>query len=526
MEIYIAQCDIMSLLEDILKEIGPCLSTDLVQELVDRHHLSHDAARKRVSRAGKDIYRLEGLPFPRNVKFVYLKKDYRSPYFWGALYSAFKDTNSAYWYAIAALKERDGVMPYEHFLISCGAPVRQQKHIPPEKIIERLEMHEILSVRDLDGFGRCVVLTQYEQDLDFILPDIRARLIAEKLLISAVSQWAKNLGLVSYNLFKKRDEEELPTVSTTVWDMAGPSYISPLVDIGQNDKIKPGFFACDILLNKKVSDDGIQPFLRKCKTLRGLPNVGRCMQMFVANEYKSDAFKLAKEAGVLPATVESLFGRDVAKGLVNLLRTLESAAQAVIIEPERFNQLFDQLGKIEGAVGNLRGVLFEYFSASVVQKAYRTNYVRLNEVCKTQDGSRAESDIIAELHSGEILFIECKGHQPNGTVSFDEIKRWLQVRVPTLRKYALEHPDWKRKNLYFALWTSGGFSEESLELLSRAKESTSKYKLDYFDAEDVLKIVHSCNDKEMLKTYFKCFLDYPLKKLEKDWLNALDSESV
>nr|MBF4359667.1 hypothetical protein [Vibrio anguillarum] len=47
-EIYIAQCDIMSLLEDILKEIGPCLSTDLVQELVDRHHLSHDAARKRV----------------------------------------------------------------------------------------------------------------------------------------------------------------------------------------------------------------------------------------------------------------------------------------------------------------------------------------------------------------------------------------------------------------------------------------------------------------------------------------------
>ncbi|MBF4438310.1 hypothetical protein ERJ77_28255, partial [Vibrio anguillarum] len=72
------------------------------------------------------------------------------------------------------------------------------------------------------------------------------------------------------------------------------------------------------------------------------------------------------------------------------------------------------------AVGNLRGVLFEYFSASVVQKAYRTNYVRLNEVCKTQDGSRAESDIIAELHSGEILFIECKGHQPNGTVSFDE----------------------------------------------------------------------------------------------------------
>ncbi|HBV77995.1 MAG TPA: hypothetical protein DEB62_16725 [Vibrio sp.] len=528
MEIYIAQCDIMSLLEDILKKTGPCLSSDLVQELVEKHHLSHDAARKRVSRTGKDIYRLEGLPLPRNMKFVYLRKDYRSPFFWTALYKAFKDTNSAYWHAIAALKERGGVMLYDHFLISCGAPLRQKKHTPPEKILERLEMHEILSVREIDGFGRCVLLTQYEQELQFILPDIRARFIAEKILMGAISQWAKNLGLVSYNIFTDRDAEELPSVSTTLWDMAGPSYISPLVNMGKDEtsKVKPGFFACDILLNKRLSEDGIQPFLRKCRTLRGLPNVGRCMQMFVANEYHKEAFRLAKEAGVLPATVETLFGHDVAKGLTSLLRTLESAAHAVTIEPERFNELFDQLGKIEGAVGNLRGVLFEYFSASVVEKAYRTSCVRLNELCKTLDGSSAESDIIAELNTGQILFIECKGHQPNGTVSHDEVKRWLQVRVPTLRKYALEHPDWKKKELCFALWTSGGFSEDSLELLSQAKENTSKYKLDYCDAEAVLKIVKSCNDKEMLKTYFKCFLDYPLKKLEKEWLNALDSESV
>lgn len=99
-------------------------------------------------------------------------------------------------------------------------------------------MHEILSVREIDGFGRCVLLTQYEQDLQFILPDIRARLIAEKILMGAISQWAKNLGLVSYNIFTDRDAEELPSVSTTLWDMAGPSYISPLVNMGKDETSK------------------------------------------------------------------------------------------------------------------------------------------------------------------------------------------------------------------------------------------------------------------------------------------------
>ena len=509
----------MNLLEVILSKKGPCLSSDVVQELVDKHCLSEVAARKRVSRLGKDIHRLEGLPFPRNAKFVYLKKDYRSPYFWTALYKAFKDTNSAYWFAIAALEERGGIMPYDHFLIACGSPLRQKKHIPPEKILERLAIHEILSIKSIDGLGRCIILTQYEQEHQLIIPELKARLVVEKILIGAVSQWAKNLGLVSYNLFKDRDGDDLPTVSTTLWDMAGPSYVSPLMELGKDENLKPksGFFACDILLNRCVSENGIQPFLRKCRTLRGLSKVGRCMQMFVANNYHSDAFSCAKEAGVLPATVETLFGKDVAIGLTSLLRTLEDAAQAVTIEPERFNTLFDQLGKIEGAVGNLRGVLFEYFSASVVQKAYRTSSVRLNLVCKNHDGSSAESDIVAELNTGTILFIECKGHQPCGTVSNDEVKKWLHTRVPTLRKYALEHPDWKHKDLSFALWTTGGFTNESVELLEQTKVSTRKYKLDYLNAESVMEVVQDCNDKEMLKTYSKCFLDYPLKKLEKEW---------
>lgn len=522
MGIYIAQCDIMDMIIEILSKRGPSLSSEIVRELVEKYQLSPVAARKQVSRTRGDVHRLEGLPLPRNVKFMYLKKDYRSPFFWTALYKAFKDTNSAYWHAIAAVKERNGMMPFKHFLIACGSPLRQQKHVPPEKILQRLEIHEILKTVEISGIGKCIILAEKVQYIPTLEPELRARLVAEKVLISAVMQWAKNLGLVSFNLVKNRDEEEFPTVSTTIWDVAGPSYISALINVSKTDKskIKQGFLACDILLNKSISEDGIQPFIRKCNTLRGLPNVGRCIQMFIANDYHQIAFQQAKNEGILPATVETLFGKDIAQGLVSLLKTLEGVAKSVSIEPERFNTLFDQLGKIEGAVGNLRGALFEYFSANVVKKAYRTDSIKLNQICKTLDGKSAESDIIAVLNDGKILFVECKGHQPSGTVADEEIDRWLHTRIPILRAFALEHPDWKDKRFSFAIWTTGRFSDNALTQLAKAETDTRRYDISYLDAEGLLPVIKDCHDKGLLQTYFKCFLDYPLKKLEREWIES------
>lgn len=134
----------MNYVEMILREEGPSLSSDLSKRLVERFGLSPDAARKQVSRGGTDIHRLQGMNFVRNAKFIYLKKDYRSPYYWKSLYRAFQETNSSYWFAIASLKLRSGLIPYSHFLICCGSPIRQQKHLPPDEIINRLESIGVL----------------------------------------------------------------------------------------------------------------------------------------------------------------------------------------------------------------------------------------------------------------------------------------------------------------------------------------------------------------------------------------------
>lgn len=511
MEIYIAQCD-MNKVEMILKEEGPSLSSDLNKKLVERFGLSSDAARKQVSRGCPDMHRLSGIKFARNARFIYLRKDYRSPFYWNALYRAFKDTNSAYWFAISALIQRGGPIPYRHFLICCGSPLKQKKHLSPDEVLKRLESIGVLTQKHFDGLGRCVTLLEHE-DQSWLVAEQQARLLAENILIKAISNWAKNIGMVSYKKLVDRDGYDLPQVSTIAWDIAGPSYVSGLTDFksGSNSEINPGFFTCDVYLGGKVGLSGIEPFIRKCKALRGLKRVGRTLHFFVADDFQSDAFQAAKEAGVMPSTVENLFGKEIAKGLKNLIKTLDEAAKTATLEPEKFNVLFDSLGKIEGAAGNLRGALFEYFTATLIPKIQQSHRIRINEKCKTDSGS-AEADVISE-GNGEILFIECKGHRAGGVVEHEEVKKWLQQRVPILNKYAKAHSDWKGKKLRFEIWTTGRFSDESIALLNNAKCTLNKYEIDFLDAMQVKAEVDKCDDKELRNTYLKCFYDHPLRKV-------------
>ncbi|MFJ5391142.1 hypothetical protein ACIPUF_09940 [Pectobacterium sp. CHL-2024] len=75
----------MGIVEQLLKEGGPCLSTELARFLVDQHNLSPEAARQRISRQVAPVKRLAYLKFTRNARFMYLQDQYGSPWFWDRL---------------------------------------------------------------------------------------------------------------------------------------------------------------------------------------------------------------------------------------------------------------------------------------------------------------------------------------------------------------------------------------------------------------------------------------------------------
>jgi hypothetical protein len=503
------------LIKDQMLAQGPCLSTDLTQSLIENFGLADAAARKRVSRGCTDLKRLGHLPFPRKARFLYLQKQYGSPEYWHALEAAILGGGTAYGPALAALIQRDGIVPKTHFAVVSGAPVRQKKHLSAETILDRFIKANIVSEIDVPGVGACVVLSRMINRTAPDVASLRARLVTEAVLLKAVKMWLRNLGLVSYDKIATRDEDgRLPQVGTFAWDLTGPSYLIPMVEWSDQGKKNPGFVACDVLLGRPITASGISAFVQKSTTLGGLKRVGRCLQIFVADEYTPEAFAKAKTVGLVPATPETLFGKEVAEGLARLTEVLSDAAR-LSQRPEVFNELFERLGKIEGAATNLRGALFEFLVAQLVRHRYSCT-VTNGKILQGADGEKAEVDVLAVVANRSIHFIECKGYQPSGIVDDAEVEKWLTKHIPFVRKEALQHPDWKSLDLHFEFWTTGKLSPEATSRIDAAKKRTSKYKIEYRDAAAVRLYAEEVKDRALILTLKQHFLEHPTTTAESD----------
>jgi hypothetical protein len=506
-------------IEEIMRVMGPCLSSDLADALVKAHKISPATARKRISRH-KNLKRLAYLPFPRNARFVYLQRDYASPKFWRALSKALIDNTLSHGGALAALMARGGLMPQRHFEIACGAPFAQKKHLSPAVILQRLTKAQLLQLVDVPGVGVCVSLSQQAAPSSYEGTRVQARLVAEDVLLKAIRMWIKNLSLASYKAVAVRDEgAEQPRVGTFRWDLTGPSYLAPMVEWkASTNTLKPGFIACDILLGREVTALHLRPFITKCQTLRSLKGVGRCLQIFVAERYDKAALRLAKETGIVPATPASLFGDEVAEALGELIRILSTAAEFAV-DPAKFDELFRRLGKIEGAATNLRGALFEYLAADIVRQSDNCVEVRMNQVIVDPENlaQRAEVDIVAVTRPRGLRFIECKGYRPGGTVPDEMVRAWLEKRVPLVRRAALAHAEWQSRKMTFEFWTTGNLSAASRELVRNAQQSISltKYTVVVREGRQLEDLAKDCQDPALWHTLAEHFLEHPLQTIDR-----------
>ena len=493
-------------IEDYLESHGPSLSSEVSKYLVEALDITPAAARKRVSRAKGEVRRFDYITFPRRARFIYLEWQFGSQLFWERLIDVLLQTNSAYGLAIAAIQQRGGLIPAEHFAIVCGAPSRQMRHLSPDTIFRHLEKAGLLRKTSFSGLGECILLIRRDNNYDSITADMRVRLIAEKFLLFAIKDWLRKLGIVSHDSVKVREAGTQAKVGTFAWDLTAPSYLGFMVKFGRNGEINPGFVACDIYLGGEMDSTGIKPFIKKCVTLRALPNIAPCMQIFVAGRYTRDAFSLLKEKGIIPATPHNLFGEEVAEGLIALLQVLRKAAETAI-DPQQFDQLFKKLGKMEGAFSQIRGTLFEYLVADVLRKSGSTQ-VRMNQILKLDDGREAEADVISIKDNLSVTFIECKGYNPDSEVLDNHLERWLKHSIPIFFKVSNAHPDWKNLKICFEFWTTGSLSEKALEMFDVAKKTIkkSRYEIELHLGHQILQICKLTNNKGLVDVFRKHFM--------------------
>ena len=491
-------------IEQYLNDHGPSLSSEVSEHLVKTHKLPPATARKRGSRVKGEVRRLAHIIFPRQARFIYLKRDFMSAAFWNRLVESLLKTKSAYGLAIAAIQQRRGLIPEAHFAIACGAPLKQTNHLPPDTIFQRLEEAGLLKKTDVAGLGPCITPVHAPGFYDDMEAEVRARLIAEKFLLMAIKDWLRKLNMVSYNAVEIREDETRPSVGTFAWDLTAPSYLGGLAKYDGNGSIKPGFVACDVYLGGGMNAIGVQPFIHKCATLRMLRNVGPCLQIFVANDYSEEAFMLLKGKGIIPATPRNLFGEEVAEALIALSQVLREAAERAI-DPDKFDQLFNTLGKIEGASSQLRGTLFEFLVEAVVRKKGATHVQRNREF--SIDGKQAEADIIGIREHQSITFIECKGANPDSETPTHKLQRWLNHSIPVFYKAIRSHPDWKHLEICFEFWTTGFLSDEAIKSFQAAQKriKATRYTIELRQTPQIVEMCRSTKDEGLVTAFKKHF---------------------
>lgn len=492
-----------------LKSLGPCLSTELAQHLVKIHGISQATARQRVARAAAPVKKLKHLPFARGVRFVYLEQDFRAPHYWDRLFEAILASNSAYARALVAVQAR-GMVPVAHFLAACGAPIAQKKHISASTLLERMVAAGVFERIDVPGVGECVMTRQLSEQVEHMPPQVvaklRARLIAEGILLDSIKEWLRRLGMASFNKVKVRGSAaDLPVLATYAWDLTAPSYLGPLSSWGKDGVLRPGLIACDVLLEGSLSLASAESFLYKVDTLKALKKLGRTLFIYVAEHFSTEAFQAMRSAGILPATPETLFGKDVAAGFKELSKVLAEAA-VKSISPDRFDMLFNSLGKLEGAVGNMRGSLFELLVAEVARRNHPA-FVELNKVCRGKEGARAEVDVWLVIPNRNAHFIECKGRAPGSAIDDEEIEQWLNKRIPTVRQHVEQYMDPKPARLVFELWYTGALSSEATARIERTRDANSnKFEIKLVGPVEIRANVRALNDRSLLKTFEQHFL--------------------
>ncbi|MCJ9719854.1 hypothetical protein MOV66_01000 [Agrobacterium sp. SHOUNA12C] len=501
-------------IEAWLENDGPCLSTVLTQRLMEQG-VSAEAARQRVSRGGKKVRRLSGLVFPKNARFLYHDSDYKKERYWRALLRDIGKASPAYGPAIGAILSRGGVVPLAHFDIVSGSPILQKGQVASSTVLARLEAVKFLTRIQVDGVGECIAI---DANGHFGLPDtgnMRARLITENVLLCAVGDWARRLGIASFDKIELRGEGALPRYGTFNWDLCGPSYLRHLLRRNDAGAVIPGFLVCDAIAGGEVDELAMAAFVRKCKLSAGLPKMPNMFPVSIADRYTREAQRLGKANGIVMATPRTLFGTEVAIGLATLLTTLSKAAAVAVSKPEVIEELFNRLGGIEGAAKNLRGALFEMIVGHAVQ-AIGGGSIDIGKrlhVASGQEVFKAELDVLRVL-GNKVTVYECKGYQPSQTVTLGEVEAWITEKVPGIYKW-LKADQFHNHQIHFEFWTSGNFSPEAQLLLEKASAATRKYGVSFKDGPAVRKYVADLPTPGLIKVLDEHYFNHPLARFDR-----------
>lgn len=493
-------------LTEVLRRFGP-MTTGKAAQILQERGLSAEAARQRISRRSAGVMKLQGLTFPKKARFIYLESDFGTERYWSALTDAIETSNPAYAAALNGLRARGSVCLERDFDIVSGSPSKQKGQVASAVVLERLMSALLVERFSVEGFGECVGLASHiTGNVPWVGP-LRARLLAEGVLLDAIRGWAGRMNMASPGVTRIRDDFPPPEFATFRFDLSGPCYLQPLIR-RKPESVDPGFFCADVLLGVDLDERLVTPFLRKCTMLANLRGARPFLPMLIADNFTPEALNACRKRGVMATTPASLFGEAVARGLGELLATLTRSAGATGSQLEK---LFSKLSSLEGAAGNLRGALFELVVGHCV-KSLEGGTVDIGVTVMGDRGQRAEVDV-KNVREKAITIYECKGHQPDSMVGLKEIESWIEKKVPTIYSALSRDDRYSGSKIQFEFWTIGGFMPDALDVLEGAQSTIRKYGIAWKDGKAIQDYARSLSAPGVVKILDEHYFKHPVTKI-------------
>ncbi len=490
----------MRQIADILSAIGPSRSSLIVQRLQEECGLNAAAARKRLSRVVKPVMRFPIAMLPKREEFLYILSERNTERFWTNFHRDLRETNSVYGAALDGLLARGGTIRMDDFAVISGAPIAQKGQVSADMVASRLLEARIITEFNIPENSYTTTVAQPAGETGR-----KARALAESILLDALREWARKIGLASFNAIAIRGDERSRQVGPFVWDLTGPSYVLPL----RNRNTQPGFLVADAFADGTLDEFHIRYFIRKARMTKASLRGTGIFPILLAQAFTSKALIEGHKAGVVMATHENLFGVRIANSLQNLIKTLNNAAAMVSGNPARLEEFITELYAIEGKAGNLRGVLFHLMSAYLLRRSAVSIDIGRSAYDEAT-GKHADIDILAVTNqSSSCTLVECKGKQPGGVVEVDEVEKWLQ-RIPIFNAHLQSQQNFREASRRFELWTSGEFSTDALVRLREEKARRTKTPIDWKDGRQVLELAIAGKEKAIRDTLFEHFLRHPL----------------
>ena len=228
----------------------------------------------------------------------------------------------------------------------------------------------------------------------------------------------------------------------------------------------------------------------------------------MAESFTGEALTLCHKAGIIPGTPSNLFGNKVGAAIMALTATLKNAAGIAINNPEKLYTLLDSLSEIEGAAGNMRGILFELIVVHLAKKTFGGGLEMGISAKHAKTGESADIDVQC-VTEDRIRLIECKGRAPGGTVALSEVEHWLK-KLPVFQSHLSRMPHLSERHQEYMIWTTGTFEPDAITFLEVEKLKRTKRPISWKDGSDVRQLARDARLKVLGKAMDEHFLRHPL----------------